>query len=361
MRTLHPKYRNIIGVIISLYFFISSIVLIKTAATIMGESLAEKIVMIIRDTTSAVFVGWLSTAMLHSSGAFDSIIVAFTSSGVMPLTFAVATIIGAEMGTTVTPFLISVIGKLRRKGESTTTFNVTMTHVLYNLFTLMIFYPIELIFSTFSNIARAGSTLFIRLKWLKAIPDILDIITPWIDPLLEIIPPWIGILSGGLILIVALAFIENYMTALFSTPKSWNLIRTTFMDPKRAFLAGFLFTLMVPSTTVMVSLLVPLAASGVIKSDYYILPYILGANIGTVFDVMVAAFATGNPTSLGVWLVHLTINLVGALIFFPFLDSFSTFTNKVAIFVSRDPKTTIFVTLIFHLIPTIIILYYYMM
>jgi sodium-dependent phosphate cotransporter len=361
MRTLPTKYKNIIGVIISLYFFVSAIVLIKTSAVIMGESLAQKIVMLIKDTTSAVFVGWLTTAMLHSSGAFDSIVVAFTSSGVMPLKLAVATIIGAEMGTTVTPFLISVIGKLRRKGESTITFNVTMTHVLYNLFTLLIFYPIELFFHTFSIIAQRGSSLFIKATWLNVIPDILEIITPWIKPLLKVIPPWTGIIIGGLTLIVALGAIENYMTIIFSTPRSWNLIRTTFMDPKRAFIAGFLFTLMVPSTTVMVSLLVPLAASGVIKKEYYILPYILGANIGTVFDVMVAALATGDPTSLGVWLVHLTINLVGALIFFPLLDPFSKFTNKAAIFVSRDPKTTILITVIFHLIPIIIILYYYLM
>jgi sodium-dependent phosphate cotransporter len=360
MRILAYKYRNIVIAIISLYFFVSAIVLIKTSAVIMGESLAEKIVLLIKDTTSAVFVGWISTALLHSSGAFDSIIVAFTSSGVMPLTLAVATIIGAEMGTTVTPFLISVIGRLRRKNESTTTFDVTMTHVLYNLITLLIFYPMELVFHLFSNIALRGSTLFIKAKWLSVIPDLLEIITPWIDPFLEITSPGIGIILGGITLIVALGVIENSMTAIFSTPRSWNLIRSTFMNPKRAFIAGFLFTVMVPSTTVMVSLLVPLAASGVIKSEYYILPYILGANIGTVFDVMIAALATGDPISLGVWLVHLTINVVGALIFFPILDSFSIFTQKVAKFVSRDPATTLLIVLLFHLIPTSIILYYYM-
>ncbi len=356
---MSAKYKNILGSLIAIYFFISAIVIIKSSAKIMGASLAETIVLLIKDTTSAVFAGWIATALIHSSGAFDSIIVAFTSSGVMPLGLAVATIIGAEMGTTVTPFLISVLGQLRGKGEHGASFNVTMSHVLYNLFTFMIFYPLELFLGLFTNIATQGSRIFVRATWLNAVPDIIDVVTPWVDPLLEHIPPWLGMILGGVTLIAALGAVEKYMTAIFSMPRSWNLIRSTFTKPRRAFVAGFLFTLLVPSTTVMVSLLVPLAASGVIRADYYILPYILGANIGTVFDVMIAAMATGDPVSLGVWLVHLTINLVGAIIFFPLLKPFSTLTRRTAEFVARSPRTTLIIAALFHIIPSMIILYYY--
>ena len=356
---LSNTYRNAAGSIIAIYFFVSAIVLIKSSAKIMGVALAETIVLLIRDTTSAVFAGWLSTALLHSSGAFDSIIVAFTSSGVMPLNLSVATIIGAEMGTTVTPFLISVLEKLKGKGDNNASFNVTMSHVLYNLFTLLIFYPLELFFGVFSTIAERGSHIFLRVSWLDAVPDLLDVITPWVKPLLNMIPPWSGLVLGGLMLLVALGAVEKYMTAIFSMPRSWNLIRSTFTRPRRAFIAGFLFTLLVPSTTVMVSLLVPLATSGVIKADYYILPYILGANIGTVFDVLIAALATGDPIGLGVWLVHLTINLVGAIIFMPILNPFSALTRRVASYVAKDPRTTIIITVLFHVIPASIILYYY--
>lgn len=353
------KLKNAIGSLVSIYFFVSAIILIKSSAKLMGVALAEKIVLLIRDTTSAVFSGWIITAMLHSSGAFDSIVVAFTSSGVMPLSLAVAAIIGAEMGTTVTPFLISVIERMKGKRESEAGFNVAMSHVLYNLVTLMIFYPLELFLGLFTSVAMQGSNIFVRMPWLKAVPDILDIVTPWVDPLLEHIPPWSGIVLGAILLLVALGAVEKYMTAIFSMPRSWNLIRSTFTRPGRAFVAGFLFTVLVPSTTVMVSLLVPLATSGVIRAEYYILPYILGANIGTVFDVMVAALATGDPVSLGVWLVHLSINLAGALIFMPLLKPFAAFTRKVAHFVSASPRVTLIVTALFHIIPAAIILFYY--
>jgi Na+/phosphate symporter len=141
-------------------------------------------------------------------------------------------------------------------------------------------------------------------------------------------------------------------------PRSWNLIRATFRKPVRAFLAGFIFTLLIPSTTVMVLLLVPLATSGVIGAEFYILPYILGANIGTVFDVMIAAMATGDPVALGVWLVHLSINLIGALIFFPLMKPFSRIVRVAADSVAASPSLTLIVTAVFHIIPVAIILFY---
>lgn len=121
---------------------------------------------------------------------------------------------------------------------------------------------------------------------------------------------------------------------------------------------GFLFTLLIPSTTVMVSLLVPLASSGVLGAEFYILPYILGANIGTVFDVMIAAIATGDPIALGVWLVHLSVNLIGALIFLPLMKPFSRVIKATADKIATSPKLTLVVAAVFHIVPAIIILFY---
>jgi sodium-dependent phosphate cotransporter len=332
--------------------------LIKTSAAMMAEVLTEKIVLVIRDTTSAVFAGWIGTALVHSSGAFDSIVVAFVSSGAMPISLAVASILGAELGTTVTPFLISVLNQVRGRKNQDAAFNVTLTHVLYNLCTLMIFYPAELFFGLLTTIALQGSNIFVKAPWLNAIPDVLETATPWVPMILKIIPPWLGIIAGAGLLILALNGVENYMTEIFNMPRSWNLIRATFQKPVRSFIAGFLFTVLIPSTTVMVSLLIPLATSGVLSADYYILPYILGANIGTVFDVMIAAMATGDPVAMGVWLVHLSVNVIGAIIFFPLMKPFSRLIRNTADKVAASPKLTLVITIVFHLVPATVILLY---
>jgi len=108
----------------------------------------------------------------------------------------------------------------------------------------------------------------------------------------------------------------------------------------------------------MVSLLVPLAGSGVILSEYYILPYILGANIGTVFDVMIAALATGDPISLGVWLVHLAINVLGAVIFLPLLRPFSRLVRWTAEAIASSRRLALIVTVVFHVVPLLVVLAY---
>jgi len=357
---LSANYKNAVGTLLGVYFFISAIMLIKSSAVTMGEGLAEKVVLLVRDTTSGVFAGWITTSLLHSSGAFDSIIVTFVSSGVMPLSLAVAAIIGAEIGTTVTPLLVSILGYIRKKTQLSASFNVSMAHFLYNLFTLLIFYPAELLFGVFTTIAQRGSSIFVRANWLRYVPSILDVATPWVDTLLTFIPAWIGLLLGVATLVVSLWGLERYMTAIFSMPRSWNLVRAAFTRPLRAFAVGFFFTVLVPSTTVMVSLLVPLAASGVIGADYYILPYILGANIGTVFDVMVAALVTGDPTSLGVWLVHLTINVIGALIFFPLLKPFSRLVRRVSALVALSPRRALVFVGVFHAMPIFVMLEYFL-
>jgi sodium-dependent phosphate cotransporter len=342
----------------ALYFFISAIVLIKSAASMLGEYLAEYIVLIIKDTTSGISAGWIGTALLHSSGAFDSIIIAFVSTEVMPLSFAVATVMGAELGTTVTPFLISVLNQARGKKRQSATFNVTLTHVLYNASTLMIFYPLELFYGLLTKVADQGSMLFVEASWLSSIPNTLDVLTPWVPILLRYIPVWAGLLSGALILILALGGVERYMSELFNMPRSWNLIRSTFTRPFRAFIAGLIFTLLIPSTTVMVSLLIPLPSSGVLSAEYYILPYILGSNIGTCFSVMLAAMATGEPVAMGVWLVQLVINVVGAAFFLLMMKPFSHIVRTIAEKIATSPKLTLGITAVFHLIPVSIILFY---
>ncbi len=356
--SLGNRWLNVAGSLLSLYFFVSAIMLIKGSATQIAEQITESIVLVIRDTTSGVFAGWIGTALLHSSGGFDSIVVAFVSSGVMPLGLAVSTVVGAEVGTTVTPFLISVLNQVRKKENQSAVFNVTMTHVLYNLCTLALFYPAELFFGLLTSIALQGSNVFMGTSILSSSPDLLAFSTPWIPLLLKYIPPWIGVVIGAVVLVLALSSMERYMSDIFNMPRSWNLIRATFQHPVRSFFAGLLFTILIPSTTVMVSLLVPLATSGVLGVDHYILPYILGANIGTTLAVMLAAMATGDPVAMGVWFVQFSINVFGAVLFMILLKPFSRAVKVAAGRVASSPRTTLVVAIVFHLFPAAVVLFY---
>jgi len=73
---------------------------------------------------------------------------------------------------------------------------------------------------------------------------------------------------------------------------------------------------------------------------------------------MLAAMATGDPVAMGVWLVQLIINLVGAATFLILMKPFSRFVRAVAEKVATTPRLTLAITVIFHLIPTSIIIFY---
>jgi sodium-dependent phosphate cotransporter len=351
------RYKNLVFALLSLYFFIASIVFIKESIVLIGLDQVQNFIGLVDNTVSGVFAGWFGTALLQSSGAFDSIIIAFVSVGAMPVSIAVATIIGAEVGTTVTTQLVSVVGYFRQERDKfRTSFLVAMLHYWYNFSTLIIFFFVEFFFGTFTAIAQGGSIFFSRIPGLMEIPSIFSLITPWVDFILEHIPAWLGFIVGCLLLLLSLKNCEKFLSATFSGELSGNLIKSTFGSAPKAFLAGLFFTILVPSTSVMISMLIPLVTTGVIGTGYYILPYILGANIGTVFDVMLAALATGNPAAIGVWLVHLTINIIGALIFLPIVRPFSTSVQSLNDFLTFSKKRTTIFLLISNIIPIILLI-----
>ena len=331
--------KDVILTLISIYFFVSSIVLIKESIFLLGEEQAQSFFGLVNDTPTGVLVGWFGTALIQSSGALDSITITLVSAGILKMSIAVGLILGAELGTTVTTQLVSILGHMPRGKEIfRSSFLVAMLHYFYNLFTLLLFFPIEYLFGILTHLAINSSSFFNTIPGISAIPSIFNIISPWVDFLLLFLPAWVGFLGGCALLIFSLRNSEKYMSAMFSTDVSKGLIKSTFGKPYRSFLAGFIFTTMVPSTSVMVSLLIPLVATGIIASHKHVLPYILGANIGTVFDVMIAALATGDPAAIGVWIVHLTINILGACIFLPIYGPFSTFVTKINTLLTYSKK-----------------------
>ena len=80
----------------------------------------------------------------------------------------------------------------------------------------------------------------------------------------------------------------------------------------KAFVFGILITIMVQSSSITTSLVIPLAGAGVLTLKH-ILPFTLGANIGTTITALLAAI-TGTVTALVAAFSHLLFNIFGILI-----------------------------------------------
>ena len=83
-----------------------------------------------------------------------------------------------------------------------------------------------------------------------------------------------------------------------------------------AIVLGMIITVAVQSSSITTSVLVPLAAAGVLSLEN-VYPVTLGANVGTTVTALLASLATGSPAAVTVALVHTLFNLTGIALFYP--------------------------------------------
>ena len=89
-----------------------------------------------------------------------------------------------------------------------------------------------------------------------------------------------------------------------------------FKTALRAMLFGLLITIMVQSSSITTSLVVPMAGAGIL-SLRQIFPYSLGANIGTTVTAILASLVSGSIAPVAVAFSHLLFNICGILIIWP--------------------------------------------
>lgn len=223
-----------------------------------------------------VFTGMLITALIQSSSATTVMVVSFVNAGLLSLAQSISVIMGANVGTTVTAWIISLFG-----------FKVDIS-----LFALpLIGLCIPLIFSNNSKKKSWGeflmgfSFLFMGLSFLKSsVPDLQS------NP-------------------EVLAFLQNYTSMGYMS---------LFI-----FLAlGTILTVIVQSSSATVAITLIMCTQGWIPFEMAA-AMILGENIGTTITANIAAISA-NVSAKRAALAHLMFNLFGVcwvlLLFYPFTD-----------------------------------------
>ena len=127
--------------------------------------------------------------------------------------------------------------------------------------------------------------------------------------------PVLALIAGVGLLFIALKFLVDLLRSLFSERAEEILHRTLFRSTGAAILAGTVITVMVQSSSITTSTIIPLVGAGVVTLRQ-LFPFTIGANIGTTVTAMLAALAAGVPAGIVVALSHLLFNLSGALLIF---------------------------------------------
>jgi len=343
--------------IIVLYVFLLSIDLMGFSFKLFGTGFAESIIAVTSNPLVSLFIGILATSVVQSSSVTTSIVVGLTASGALSIGNAIPMILGANIGTSITNTIVS-LGHITKKGEFRKAFEVATVHDFFNLLGVIIIFPLELFFHVLERSASYLSSMFVGANTVLQFTSPANIVVKPISLIIQ------NLLSNNaiIILIVALAslfislrFFVKIMRPLTETEFKHLLHKHIFKSQWRSLFFGIVLTVMVQSSSVSTSLIVPLVGVGMITL-HRVFPYIIGANIGTTITAFLAALVTGSPAALTVAFAHLLFNVFGLVIIYPIKQIPIAMSEQLARFsVQSKFYPFIYIVSFFYLIPISII------
>lgn len=246
---------------------------------VMGDGLAKtagsKLEQILEKLTSTpirgVILGAAVTAVIQSSSATTVMVVGFVNSGIMKLRQAVGIIMGANIGTTITSWILSLSGI-----ESD------------NIWIKML-KP-----SSFSPILAVIGIIFLMFCNSSKKKDIG------------------GILLGFAVLMFGMQAMSDAVAPLADVPEFTNIL-TMFENPFMGMLAGALLTAIIQSSSASVGILQALCATGSVTFGAAI-PIIMGQNIGTCVTALISSIGAKKNARRAAF-VHLYFNIIGTVLF----------------------------------------------
>ena len=306
--------------IFNLFTLMGGLALFLYGMNLMGESLEQqaggKLQVILSKLSDNPLKGFLLglgvTAVIQSSSATTVMVVGFVNSGIMQLHQAVGIIMGSNVGTTVTSWLLSLTGI---QGDS---------------FWVKMLKP-----SSFGPIlAFAGIILamFCKSSKKKGVGNIL---------------------LGFFILMTGMEFMSSSMKPLADMPWFSSLF-LHFSNPILGVLAGAALTAIIQSSSASVGILQALALTGSVTYGSAI-PIIMGQNIGTCVTAMISSVGASKNAKRAAF-VHLYFNVIGVVLF---LTAFYSLNALLHFEIIHDTVSVMGIAVIhstFNVITTLVLL-----
>lgn len=232
------------------------------------ERILEKLT---NNPLKAVLMGAVVTGVIQSSSATTVMVVGFVNSGIMSLKQAVGIIMGANIGTTVTSWILSLTG------------------IESDAFWIRMLKPSS--FSPILAIVGVGILLFSHKDKLKNAATIL---------------------VGFAILMFGMDSMSAAVSPLAEVPEFTNLL-IEFQNPVFGVLAGLILTAVIQSSSASVGILQALCMTGAVSFGAAV-PIIMGQNIGTCVTAIMSSIGA-KKTAKTAAVMHLLFNIIGTIIF----------------------------------------------
>ncbi len=305
--------------IFSILNMIGGLSLFLYGMSIMGNGLSKmaggKLENILEKLTTrrifAVLLGAGVTAVIQSSSATTVMVVGFVNSGIMKLSQAVGIIMGANIGTTITSWMLSLTG------------------IEGNAIWVKMLKP-----SSFSPILAAiGIILVMSGKGESKKKDIG------------------GILLGFAILMFGMETMSTSVAGLASNESFTNCM-TAFKNPVLGMAVGAILTAIIQSSSASVGILQALCLTGAVPYSVA-LPIIMGQNIGTCVTSIISSIGA-NKNARRAAMVHLYFNLIGTVLFMVVFYTLNTFIDFAFLNKAANAAGIAVIHSLFNIVATIV-------
>lgn len=259
-----------------------------------GSKMKQLLGFLTNNRLLGIIVGALVTAIIQSSSATTVMVVGFVNAGIIELTQAVGVIMGANIGTTITSWLVSM-------------------NELGNIFRPEFFAPLVIGIGVFF-------TMFAKSDRKKNIAEIA---------------------VGFGVLFIGLSFMSGSIAPYKDAPIFSEAFRVLGGNPLLGILVGTVVTGIIQSSSASVGILQTLAMNGVVNWNAAIF-ITLGQNIGTCVTALLSSLGA-NRTAKRAAVIHLLFNVIGAIIFGFIMFFVFTFNREWA-----NASITSFEISIFH-------------
>lgn len=324
-----PALLRLVAVLGLLFVFMMGVKGLGDGFKMLGRDVLDIFFTATANPFIGLLIGLLSTSIIQSSSVTTSMIVGLVAApdDPLPLANAVPMIMGANIGTTVTATIVS-LAHIGRREEFRRAFAVANCHDFFNYLSVLVLLPLELTTGYLRKVAGLVAEVVEGFGGYEFESPLKGALSAGLDPLKAAAKALLVqdqgqgvflIMLCGLFIFFSLFFLVKVMRSAMRSRVERFLTDVLGSNAMLSMAVGTIATVMVQSSSITTSLLVPLAGAGVITLEQAF-PVTLGANVGTTITALLASVAVSGPNAiLGIQiaLVHLMFNVTGTLIIYP--------------------------------------------
>jgi sodium-dependent phosphate cotransporter len=309
-----PPVARVGILVVSLLLFAFSLVLVKTGAGPLAPVIRD--FFHVNGVLDAMGLGWAAAIVSLSGSPVAATSLAFFQAGVLNPVQTFAMIAGSRLGASVVVLLIGFVYTLR-SGQRESSLGAGLLSMLV---TQSIMLPAFLIGYWLLTAGSLGDIRFTSFSFTSPLDLVFG---PILTATEARLPPWGFFPVGFAVMIGSFWLFDQALPQFHLGSTQVGRINRLLYRPGVTFLLGAAVTAVTMSVSVSLGMLIPLSNRGFIRQEN-VIPYIMGANVTTFIDTLVAAGLLANPEAATIVIVQMVsvalISLSIILLAFPTYD-----------------------------------------